>query len=190
MPSNWYYRIGLGDNVVYYRERPTTPQHLFYLGKHIKALDLRGSIIDVVNHTLFTGGGEPALYVQRKEAPATRTRRGLEVRSDSRVTVPLSAQIISDGIIENGNKVQYRTTVEILSGQYDIESIQPGDLVGFRNFGNYVDSLTMQVVGLTYSPDFVQLQLETKPPTINKRLEDVVRNLTVTENIGIPSSPS
>ena len=189
MPSNWYFRVGLGDNLVYYKERSVTPQHLFYLGKHIKALDLKGSIMDVVNHTLFTGGGDPALYVETKEAPANRTRRGLEIMSDARVTVQRSAEIISEGKIESANKLQYRTTVEVLAKQYDIESIQVGETVGFRNFGNLVDSITMQVVGLAYSPDSVQLQLETKPPTINKRLSDIQRNLAVQENMNIPSTP-
>lgn len=190
MPSNWYYRIGLGDNVVYFSERRTDPTHLFLLGKHIKALDLRGSILDAVNNVLFTGGGDPALFIESKATPASRTRRGLSIISDSRVTVTGSAEIIADGTVEEKNKTQYRTSIEILTKQYDIETIRVGDTVGFRNFDNYVDTLVMQVVGLTYQPDYVQLQLDTKPPTINKRLEDIRRNLTVTENQNVPTSPS
>lgn len=190
MPSNWYYRIGLGDNVVYYNERSTTPEHLFYLGKHIKSLDLKGSILNSVNRVLFTGGGDPALYISREEPPADRTRRSLQVMSDARVTVLSSAEIIAEGNIGDNNKRLFRTTVEILSKQYDIESINVGDTVGFRNFGNEVDGLLMQVIGLSYSPDSVQLQLDTKPPTISKRLEDVVRNLKVTENMNVPGTPS
>lgn len=190
MPANWYYRVGLGDNLVYYKERSALPQHLFYLGKHIKALDLKGSIINATNRVLFTGGGDPALYIDRSEAPADRTRRSLSLLSDNRVTVLDSAEVITEGQIEEGNKRQYRTTIEILTRQYDIESISVGETVGFRNFGNYVDALVMQIVGLSYSPDSVQLQLETKPPTINKRLADIQRNLTVTENQNIPDSPS
>jgi hypothetical protein len=68
--------------------------------------------------------------------------------------------------------------------------INVGEVVGFRNFGNYVDDLTMQIVGLNYTPDFVQLQLETKPPTINKRLEDLRRNMIVSENQNVPTTPS
>ena len=190
MPANWYYRVGLGDNLVYYKERSALPQHLFYLGKHIKALDLKGSIINATNRVLFTGGGDPALYIDRSEAPADRTRRSLSLLSDNRVTVLDSAEVITEGQIEEGNKRQYRTTIEILTRQYDIESISVGETVGFKNFGNYVDALVMQIVGLSYSPDSVQLQLETKPPTINKRLADIQRNLTVTENQNIPDSPS
>lgn len=191
MPPNWYYRIGLGDNIVYFNERRTTPHHFFYLGKHIKTLDLKGSILNSVNRVLFTGGGDPALYIDRSEVPADRTRRSLSVMSDSRVTVQDSAEIIAEGAIGDKNKMLPRTTIEILTKQYDIETINVGDTVGFRNFGDpYVDALIMQVIGLSYSPDSVQLQLDTKPPTISKRLEDVRRNLTVTENQNIPDAPS
>lgn len=190
MPSNWYYRVGLGDNTVFYRERSTTPMHLFYLGKHIKELDLKGSILDSTNRVLFTGGGDPALFINREEVPANRVRRTLEIMSDARVTLTSSAEIIADGRIEQNNKQLYRTTVEILSVQYDIESIEVGQTVGFRNFGNYADSLVMQIVGLSYSPDSVQLVLDTKPPTINNRLEDIRRNLTITDNANVPNTPS
>lgn len=190
MPSNWYYRIGLGDNIVYYAERKTSADHLFYLGKHIEALDLRGSILDSTNRVLFTGGGDPALYIDRSEVPANRTRRTLEVMSDSRVTLMASADIITEGRIDQNNKQLYRTSIEILTKQYDIETIDVGDTVGFRNFDNYVDGLVLQVVGLTYSPDTVQLQLETKPPTVSKRLEDIRRNLIVSDNENVPATPS
>lgn len=190
MPSNWYYYVGLGDNTVYFRERSVQPTHKFYLGKHIKALDLKGSIADTNNRVLFTGGGDPALYLERVEAPAPRTRRTLELYSDSRVTLTSSAEIIADGIIEDKNKVRYRTTIEILSGVYDIESLKVGETVGFRNFDNFVDSLTMQIVGINYSPDVAQLQLDSKPPTINKRLSDIYRNMKVQENQAVPDAPS
>lgn len=190
MPSDWFYRVDLGTGLVTYNERRQQPHHRFLLGKHIKALDLKGSTMDTVNHVLFTGGGEPALFIEEKENPANRTRRRLEVMSDNRVTLSASAKTIAEGKVEDNNKIQYRTTIEVLSDVYDIESISVGETVGFRNFGNYIDSLTMQVVGLSYNPDFVQLQLETKPPTINKRLEDIRRNLQVTENQNVPDAPS
>lgn len=190
MPSNWYFYIGLGDNTVYYGQQTTDPKHTFYLGKHLKGMDLSSSILDVTNDVVYTGGGEPVLYERYTQTPAPFTRRSLDKFSDSRVTLSSSAEIISNGAIEEKNKVQYRTTIQVLTKQYDIESINVGDVVGFRNFGNYVDELTMQIVGLTYTPDVIELQLDTKPPTINKRLEDLRRNLLVTDNTNIPNEPS
>ena len=190
LPSNWYFRIDLGDNNVYFRERSATPVHRFYLGKHIKSLDLKSTIIDVKNDVYFTGGGDPALFKRYTEAPAPRTRRGLSLYSDQRVTVEDSADVISEGIIDEANKVQYRSTIEILTKVYDIESIRVGDVVGFRNFDNFVDLLTMQVQGINYTPDSVVLALQTLPPSVNKRLADIQRNLTVTENQNVPNAPT
>lgn len=197
MPSNWYFYVGLGDNTVYFRERATLPIHTFYLGKHIKDLDLRSYIGDSVNHVYFTGGNvapegeeQSSLYKQYKETPAPRTRRTLYNYSDNRVTLDSSADILSEGLIELKNKVQYRTTIEILTKQYDIETINVGDTVGFRNFGTETDQLIMQVIARTYTPDVVTLQLDTKPVTVNKRLEDVTRNLNIAENANLPSTPS
>jgi len=190
MPSDWYFYVGLGDNTVYFRQRSQTPQHVFYLGEHIKSLDLKSSIHDATNRTIITGGGTPILYRDYTETPAPNTRRSLEQYVDRRLTDDDSADIIGQGINDQNNKIKYRTSIEVLSKQYDIESIDVGDVIGFRNFGNYVDLLTMMVVGRTYMPDYVQLQLETKPPTINKRLEDIKRNLAVAENQDIPDIPT
>lgn len=190
MPSDWFFYVDLGDNTVYFRQQASTPQHTFFLGKHIKVLDLNSSIQDSTNRVLISGGGDPQLYRNYTVAPAQYTRRKLQLYSDGRLEDPTSADIIGEGINDANNKLKYRTAIEILSKQYDIESIKVGDVVAFRNFGNYVDALTMVIVGLTYTPDSVQLQLSSKPPTINKRLEDIRRNLLVQENQNIPDEPS
>lgn len=193
MPSNWYFYVGLGDNTVYYRERSSEPQHKFYLGRHIKELDLRSYIGDSENRVLFTGGEVTAgvnLYKDYKQTPTNRTRRRLYQYSDQRVELAGSAQILSEGRMDGKNKVQYRTTVDILTKQYDIESIMVGDMVGFRNFGNYVDDLMLQVVARTYTPDVVTLQLDSITPSVNKRLEDLKRNLTVSDNQFTPDEPT
>jgi len=193
MPSNWYYYVGLGDNTVYYRERSSEATHTFFLGKHIKTLDLRASIGDSTNRVIFTGGEVTpgvALFNNYTETPATRTRRRLEQNSDGRVILDSSADILSNGVIDSKNKIQYRSTINILSKQYDIESINVGDMIGFRNFGNYVDALKLQVVAKTYTPDVLTIQLDSITPSINKRLEDLKRQLKIQENLETPDAPS
>ncbi len=107
MPSNWYFYVGLGNNTVYYRERSVAPIHTFYLGDHIETLDLKSYIGDSVNRVIFTGGGDPPLFKDYTETPAPRTRRTLHLYSDARVTVSTSADILSDGKIEE--KTKYST---------------------------------------------------------------------------------
>ena len=188
-PSGWFYWVGLGDNLVRFRSKPTTPRHLFYLGKHIKNLNLRSYIGDSVNEVYFTGGGDPALYKRYTETPAAGTRHGLSRYSDNRVSLETSADILSEGEIEEKNKIQYRSTVEILDKQYDIESIELGDMIGFRNFDNDVDTLLMQVVALNYTPDVITLQLDTLPPSVPKRLEELRKSLNAQEVETVPIEP-
>lgn len=190
MPSDWFFRVGLGDNLLYFGKRQTTPKHLFVKGLHFESFELAGNIANSTNKVIFTGGGDPALFRKYEATPASRTRRTLELYSDNRVTLSQSAQIISENIINSNNKVQNKSTITILQRQYDIESIQLGDMVGFRNFGTEVDLLLLQVVGITYHPDYVVLQLDQLPLTVNKRLEDIRRNLTVSDNQNVPNQPS
>jgi len=189
-PSGWYYYVDLATNEVHFHKISTTAHHTFYLGKHIKTLDVKSYIGDVVNDVLFTGGGEPALYKRYTQTPVAGTRRGLQKMSDNRVTLASSADLLANGEIDEKKSIQYRSTVEILDKAYDIENIAIGQVVAFRNFGNYVDNLKMQIVGLSYAPDSVVLQLDTVPPSVPKRLEDLKRALNNQETDAVPTTPS
>lgn len=116
-------------------------------------------------------------------------RRGLERLQDNRVTLETSADVIVSSQINRSKNPRYRSSITISASTYNIRSIKLGDLVGFRNFGNYVDKVTMQVVRIDYTPDAVQLQLDTLLPSVPKRLEDIKRNLNqeqVSDNPDIP----
>lgn len=194
-PENWYWHVDLGSNEVNLHPRASTAKHVFYLGKHIKDLNLRSSIEGVVNDVLFTGGevtqGDPTttLYRRYKRTPGAYTRRGLERMSDSRVTLTDSADTLAEGKIEEVNQVQYKTSVTILDMAYPIEDIEVGDTVGFRNFDNFVDDLILQIVAYTYHPDYIELQLDSLSPPVSKRLSDLKRNQETTATESVPDSP-
>lgn len=191
-PSDWFYYIDPATNFVYFRERPSTPDHYFYLGKHIENLDLKSSILSVVNDVLFSGGevsGEN-LFVRRTESVAANTRRGLKRFSDNRVTLQTSAEIIADGEIERNNQVLYTTKITVLAATYPISTINLGDMVSFRNFDSFVDSLELQVIRMNRGIDRIELELGTLLPRVNKRIEDIKRNLILQETENNPTSPS
>lgn len=188
-PYGWNYYIGLGDNLIHFFPKPTTVTHKFVLGKHIKGLNLRSYIGDVVNDVTYTGGGEPALFRRKSITPIAGTRRGLSRLSDSRVTLTSSADILIQGEIDDNKNIQYRSTIDILDKVYDIENIKLGDLIGFSNFNNFVDEITMQVVAINYAPDVVTLQLDTVPRNVPKRLEELRKALATTDNTNTPDEP-
>lgn len=194
-PAEWYYYIDLGTNLYHFQERSETPEHVFYLGKHIESLSLRSGIENSASQFLGVGGGDPALYKYYNRTRAPYTRRGLIQYSDSRVTLESSLDIISDYELDAKNRVQYKTAINILDRSvdgekgYPIDTVTIGDTVGFRNFGNYVDELVFQIVGLTYEADRINLQLDTLSPTVSKRLADLRRNLDQQSSQYVPDDP-
>lgn len=190
-PSGHFYYVDLGTNLVNFRDKSATAERTFLLGKHIKSLDLRTYIGDVVNQVLFTGGDIPAspfkLYTR---ALQTGTRRGLKRISDARVTLVGTADSISNAELDSKVTVQYRSTVTILSEAFDIESINLGETVQFRNFDNFVDDLNFQIVAKTYTPDFVTLQLDTLPRNVNRVIDTIQRQLEVEQNNDVPVAPT
>lgn len=193
-PQDWFWYVDLGTNILYFKDRPSTPSHYFMLGKHLESLDLEQNIEELVNLVYFqggdTGGGDNLLKKYQDATSQSAYRLGLKRIADNRVTLAASAEIISEGEIDRYKNPRYRSTITILSDVYDIESVQLGQIVSFRNFGNFVDSLTMQIVGRQYEPDRVVLQLDTLLPRVSKRLEDIYRNLNELEALNNPDAPS
>jgi len=121
----------------------------------------------------------------------TLYRRGLARMQDSRVTLPASADIIAGTNINQNNAPRYRSNITIAAETYDIRSIKLGQMVAFRNFGNFIDDIPgMQVVRLDYAPDAVTIQLDTLLPSVPKRLEDIKRNLNQQEVTDNPDAPT
>lgn len=120
-------------------------------------------------------------------------RRGVERITDNRVKLESSADVIVASLINRNKNPRYRSNITISGSTYDIRSIKLGDLVGFKNFGNFIDSATspvrMQVVRIDYTPDSVQLQLDTILPSVPKRLEDIKRNLNQEQVEDNPDAP-
>lgn len=193
-PYDWYWYVGLGDDIVYFSSKPTTPSHTFILGKHLQELDVEYSIENITNKVYFVGGevsADTSLFKKYTDSTSiTNYRQGLQRITDHRVTLDASATLIAEAEIDRNNVPRYRSTITILENAYNIEEIKIGQLVAFRNFGNYIDELELQIVGLSYEPDRITLQLDTLLPSVNKRIEDLRRNLVELDNQQTPTAPS
>lgn len=116
-------------------------------------------------------------------------RRALVKKTDQRVTNNVSADIIAEGEIARNNEPIFAGTVRVLRDEH-LDMINPGSLVGFRNFGNYIDNLRLLVMEVVIERDTLELSLGAFVPKTSKRLEDIKRNLTALENQMNPSSPT
>lgn len=190
-PADWYFYIDPADNILYFKARPTTPDHTFTLGRDIARFEIERDMEGIVNTAYFSGGGNPALFRKTvDQASLDAWRRGLAKLSDNRVTDAVSADIISEGHIERNNTPQYTATLVVAAANYDIETIRVGQLAALAGFGNFIDELKLLISEVSYKHDTATLKLGTLKPPVSKRLEDLKRNLDVLEQQNNPSSPA
>lgn len=137
----------------------------------------------------FGDSGTPVFKRKTNNDSIVAYRRGLSRIQDNRVTVDQSAELLMDNELNRNSEPRYRSKITISGSTYDIRSIRLGDLIGFRNFDNFVDAVVMQVVRIDYNGDSVTLQLDTLLPSVPKRLEDIKRNLAQSDVEDNPDAP-
>lgn len=191
-PADWYWTYEPGTNLYSLQPRPSTPNRWFTKKKDYQSGKFRRSIARIVNRAFFTGGGSPALLVDREDVPSRLAwRRGLTKLSDQRVTVQTTAEIMADAEIDRYKDPEYIGNAIINGQHYDpIEQIQLGDLAGFVGFGTYIDTnAQLQIVGINYNVDTVALDFERILPAVPKRIEDIKRNLDELDQENNPNAP-
>lgn len=135
--------------------------------------------------------------------------------TDQRVTLTATANTIANAILESRSEPELRVTLEILDSNneqglgYDIESIKVGDTIAVRNVTQQVglstwdvarwdesywdfsiynlSSLNMQVQRVEYNQDRAILYASTLAVDVNKRIEDINRNLEQAQTLKNPT---
>lgn len=197
-PSDWFWYLDQAENHIYMQPRPTTVAHRFVLGEHIIKAKFRHSITNLVNLEYFMGGDKnndvtnpDYLYKKYDNQPSITSYDQYLVRAnDQRVTDEDTASIIANSNIDYYKSPRYAGTIQITSFTYPIETVRLGDLIGFANFGNIIDGLELIVASVRHTPDVLTATLEILPPKINKRIEDIKRNLNTQEQLNTPDTPT
>jgi len=123
------------------------------------------------------------------EVSKNKYRTALVKKTDQRVTNALSADIIADNELARNGEPIFVGTVEVVRDDYS-DRINPGDLLGFRNFGNYIDNLRLLATEVSVTGDIYTITLGAFAPKTSKRLDDLKRNLTMLENQMNPLAPT
>lgn len=217
-PDGWYFRIG-ADDILHYREKSATPDHTFHMGRSFINYRQEKRTENLVNKVYFSGGGSPKLY-KVYEAASSISAYGLHIKKivDERVSVEATADTIADRILTELSDPEIRITIDILDNNgektdrgYDIESIKPGDtckILGATDKGyNLWDNIqwdvdawdyditnaaatTLQIMKITYYPNYARLEISNRQPDITKRIEDINRNLTNAQTADNPETPT
>ena len=213
--SNSFFYIDQAENKVYFKPKSTTPDHTFIIGKHFSKLTYEKRTDPIVNVIYFTGGdigGYNLFKVYEDEASIELYGRKLLNYSDNRVTLEATADLIANTILTNKSDPEIRVPLEVLQN-YPIDTINPGDVVTFRNNKGEIGEMSLWDVGnwdeaywdynvfnpATYElqiarfgrdGDSVNATLSTTPPDVNKRVEDINRNLEKQQTANNPDQPS
>ena len=190
-PGDWYWSYDPGNDLYSLKARPTVPARYFTKQLDATKARLRRSIAGLVNEVYFTGGGDPALLVRRVDsASQTAWRKGILKMSDQRVTDQTTANLLADNEMERYADPSFVGSVTI-NGNHPtaIETIALGEIAGFINYGDYIDDVELQIVGLTYNIDTIDVDLDRLLPPTTKRIEDIKRNLDTVEQQNNPDAP-
>lgn len=192
MPADWFYRYDFGDNTMMIGPRPTEVDYTAVLGADIVKLKLKRSIEDLINDVFYTGGGDPSLFVRVTDPTSIADwRRGLADLSDNRVEVEATARLLAQVAIDAKKNPLWSGSITLGNDtQIYLEDIRPGMLIGFSGLGVHHDGVKVQLMSRTYNVDTISGDLNTLPPKVLKRIEDIKRNLDAIEQAKAASSPS
>lgn len=218
-PVGWYWRAD-PDGTVYLQPKNLFADHTFTLGLDIVHLETYRRIEDVVNRVLFVGAGNPALYRKYENTGSQNSYGLYEKKLvDQRVSVVATAQTMSERLINSQKDPEVRSRYTIIDSNgpdskgYDIESIKVGQCLKVQNLKTGLKSSTLwdvgvwdtdvwdqtlstsaadviQILSIDYQGDKLVVEASSRLPNIAKRIEDVERNLEVTQIVNAPSSPS
>lgn len=193
-PDGWYWYVNVAENTLYLKPVSSGYDHVFMIGEHIKELRVKRSIEDLKNEVYFVGGevGGTVLYKKYSDAASqTAWRKGVERITDRRYKLAASMQRRADKLIGRYKNPIYTSPLTISSARYDIESIQLGQTVGFRNFDNFIDELPpLQIVSRSYTPYAVTIELGELQDRSIDMVAETEESLAVEQYDTIPNAPS
>ncbi|MEI4745869.1 hypothetical protein [Rhodococcus erythropolis] len=193
-PDGWYWYGDVGDNYLYMKPKSSVAQHIFWVGYHIKTLKLKRSIEQLRNKVYFVAGdsGGTTIFKKYEDVPSqTAWRTSVYRITDRRYTNTTSMQARADKEMSRFKGPIYTTTVDISSAKYDLERVKLGQMVSIRGSQNAeVDALLLQIVGITYTPTSLKLELGDLLDTQAGTVAELESGLQNEQFEKIPDEPS
>lgn len=195
-PNGTYYYVDLGTSQIDIKQPSSTPDFTVVRGRHINELDIDLSIENVKNYLLLscgdTGGGSNLYRDYSDNLSQAYYDIQTATKSDNRITLAATADAVGDSFIEENASEQQFTSLTVLNEQIDITLLTPGKTIGFKNFGNFIDDLVLQIV--RREPNFNKgtstLTLGRLPLRLSDEIQRINRELLNEQTINNPSSPS
>jgi len=188
-PAGWYWYVDADRNLNLHPKQELA-EHTFTIGKEIFFIEPAKRTENVVNRIYFVGGtpeGDTDPLFSRYERPASIAQYGMKSikKTDQRVTVQNTMDILANNILDALQDVEIRTVIRVKDNEfdkdngYDIESIRIGQTCQIRNYQDAfasskwdimswdidywdfnvrnITETIMQIVEIRYQPNYVEL---------------------------------
>jgi len=159
---------------------------------------------------------EESLYKKyTRTSSVTNYGRKAIIEADERITDPDTMEALAQRKLDDNENPEIRMTMKIIDNNqsefgYDIESIQPGQMIYVRNLVDtgfskwdlgywdemYWDSSPsniqerlMQIVSVTYHPDYAIITVSSRAPRVAETIEQIDRDVKASKMLGNPKSP-
>lgn len=190
-PANYYWFVDPASNLLYFKQRATSADHILIKGTHFITYSLERSLEDVKNLVYFSGGddgsGTNLMDSTSNSESISSYGSWVQTITDTRVTDPTSAEILMDSVLLEKAYPEFRIEL-FIRDTYDDSTFLIGQIVQLRNTNPIVDSLLLQIQSMRQTKAGTYLSLGQLTPTQNKRIEDVKRNLRLLESANNPDS--
>lgn len=178
--TEWWWKINQAG-IYYLAEKPASATHRFTIGKDVVSLEVTKNSENVKNEVIIErSGGTRVAYTDATSqttygtgSPATGVRT--KIITDTNISDATTSG--QRGNKELNDTKDAKTSVRAtINSKYSLESIHVGDTASFRHFKNASTVLSdnMQIVGLQYRGDTVDLEFEDARLDFGKALDSFV----------------
>lgn len=190
-PANWYWYIDPSTNIIYFKGKSFSVDRKINMSKNID-YELDYSLENMTNVAYLSGGdtgsGINLLVKESNQNSIDRYGAWLSSTTDNRITDVISGELLVQSKVNQGSEPRFsikNLTIPITA--YNPHIFRIGQSLGFTNSNDLVNFLQLQIMSKEYDSDSVIFNLEVLPPTLNKRIEDIRRNLLQEETRDNPS---
>lgn len=179
-PVGSYWYTG-ADNVVYFKKRSTTPDHILTLGAHFEEIVDNETLDGMINRQHFSYNGSPPTAARLFSRTPSVNQYGdwWDWRSDGRYTVIAEVTRVANATLDAYSVPPRQTVITVPDNNgdreigYNIEMFEPGQTVAILNLpaGAQMNFPAMfQIAAIDYSLDRAVIELNTPSVDLAREL--------------------
>lgn len=197
-PVGTYWRTG-ADNIVYFKKRSATPDHILTLGAHFEEIIDNETLDGMINRQHFSYNGSPPTTARMYSRTASVQQYGdwWDWRTDGRYTVVGEINGVVNATLDAYSQPPRQTVITVPDNNgdrkvgYDIEKLEPGQTVSILNLPASAQlnfPVMFQIAAIDYSLDRAIIELNTPSVDLARELSRIEAASAAETSETVPTS--